>query len=91
MRSKEAPAIEAETRDGAVIPDRADDILRAAAEIICRKGFDATSMSEIARAVDLTKAGLYYYIRGKQDLDLLADTRIHVSPGLQPGQALRSR
>lgn len=47
---------------------RAAEIFRAAAEVIMKKGFDATSMNDIAKAVDLTKAGLYHYISGKQDL-----------------------
>jgi AcrR family transcriptional regulator len=48
--------------------DRADHIYRVAAEIMCRKGFEATSMNDIADAVGLTKAGIYHYIRGKEDL-----------------------
>ena len=47
---------------------RAVDIYRAAAKIIRSKGFDATSMGDIAEAVDLTKGGLYYYIKGKEAL-----------------------
>ena len=47
---------------------RAADIYRVAAELIREKGFDATSMSEIAQAVNLTKAGLYYYVPGKKEL-----------------------
>lgn len=48
--------------------DRADHIYRVAAEIMCLRGYEATSMNEIAEAVGLTKAGLYHYIRGKEDL-----------------------
>jgi TetR/AcrR family transcriptional regulator, cholesterol catabolism regulator len=48
--------------------DRADNIYRVAAEVMCRKGYEATSMNDIADAVGLTKAGLYHYIRGKEDL-----------------------
>jgi AcrR family transcriptional regulator len=39
-----------------------------AAEIMCRKGYEATSMNDIADAVGLTKAGIYHYIRGKENL-----------------------
>lgn len=46
----------------------ADRIYRTAAEIICRKGYEATSMNDIAAAVGLTKAGVYHYIRGKEQL-----------------------
>jgi AcrR family transcriptional regulator len=48
--------------------DRTIDIYTKAAEIFHAQGFDATSMSNIAAAVDLTKAGLYYYIESKEDL-----------------------
>jgi TetR/AcrR family transcriptional regulator, cholesterol catabolism regulator len=47
---------------------RADQIYRVAAQIMCQKGFEATSMNDIAEAVGLTKAGIYHYIRGKEDL-----------------------
>ena len=43
-------------------------IYRAAAELIVEKGLDATSMSDIAKAVDLTKPGLYHHITGKKKL-----------------------
>lgn len=48
--------------------ERAVDIYRKAAKIFREKGFDATSMGDIAEAVDLTKGGLYYYIKGKEAL-----------------------
>jgi AcrR family transcriptional regulator len=48
--------------------DRAAHIYRMAAEIMCRKGYEATSMNDIAEAVGLTKAGIYHYIRGKENL-----------------------
>jgi AcrR family transcriptional regulator len=48
--------------------ERADHIYRVAAEVMCQKGYEATSMNDIADAVGLTKAGLYHYIRGKEDL-----------------------
>jgi AcrR family transcriptional regulator len=35
---------------------------------MCEKGYEGTSMNDIADAVGLTKAGLYHYIRGKEDL-----------------------
>jgi AcrR family transcriptional regulator len=48
--------------------DRTRTIYLKAAEIFHRKGFDGTSMDDIARALQITKAGLYYYIKGKEDL-----------------------
>ncbi len=47
---------------------RAVDIYRKAAKVLYEKGFEATSMDDIAEAVDLTKGGLYYYIKGKKAL-----------------------
>jgi len=47
---------------------RASHIYRVAAEIMCQKGYEATSMNDIAEAAGLTKAGIYHYIRGKEDL-----------------------
>ncbi len=49
-------------------PDRLRQIYRAAAQIICEKGYGATSMNDIAEAVGITKAGIYHHISGKQDL-----------------------
>jgi TetR/AcrR family transcriptional regulator, cholesterol catabolism regulator len=46
----------------------AEHIYRTAAELFYAKGFDATSMDDIARAVEATKAGLYYHIDSKEDL-----------------------
>lgn len=48
--------------------DRAEHIYRVAAEIMCQKGYEATSMNDIGEAVGLTKAGIYHYIRGKEQL-----------------------
>lgn len=47
---------------------RAAEVFRTAAQIILQKGYDATSVSDIANALGITKAGLYHYIRGKTDL-----------------------
>ncbi len=35
---------------------------------MCEKGYEATSMNDIAEAAGLTKAGIYHYIRGKEEL-----------------------
>ena len=48
--------------------DRAGEIYRTAAQMIYEKGFGSTSMNEIAEAVQLTKPGLYYYVKGKKEL-----------------------
>ena len=45
-----------------------EDILEAAARIFGEKGFDATSMQDIADAVHLQKASLYYHFDSKQEI-----------------------
>jgi len=45
-----------------------DDILEAAALIISRKGYHATSMQDIADAVNMQKASLYHHINSKQEI-----------------------
>jgi len=45
-----------------------EDILEAAARIFGEKGFDATSMQDIADVVHLQKASLYYHFDSKQEI-----------------------
>src|SRR6266851_1182369 len=52
----------------AVQSERAAEVYRTAAEIILEKGYNATSVSDIAAALGITKAGLYHYIHGKTQL-----------------------
>ena len=47
---------------------RGSEVYRTAAAIILQKGYDATSVSDIANALGITKAGLYHYIHGKTQL-----------------------
>jgi len=61
--------------DAALPPDRPDDhrhrrraILETAARLICEKGYEGTSIQDIAAACQLTKAGLYHHIRSKEHL-----------------------
>ncbi|MBL7161871.1 MAG: TetR family transcriptional regulator [Anaerolineales bacterium] len=48
-----------------------EQILEAAAQIFSQKGYHATSMQDIADAVDLKKASLYHHIAKKQDILLI--------------------
>lgn len=45
-----------------------EDILTAAAQVFGEKGFHAASMQDIAQAVELRKASLYYHVSSKQEL-----------------------
>lgn len=48
--------------------DRAQEIYQAAAQIFFSKGYTSTSLNDIADALKITKAALYYYVESKQDL-----------------------
>jgi AcrR family transcriptional regulator len=50
------------------IETRYGDILEAAGDVFARRGFHQASIREIARAADLSLAGLYHYVRGKDEL-----------------------
>ena len=45
-----------------------DEILSAAAQIFREKGYHAASMQDIADAVQVRKASLYYHVASKQDI-----------------------
>jgi len=56
-------------RTSAPRPDaRRAEICRTAAQIFRDRGFDATSVSDVARSLGLTKAGLYHYYDSKEAL-----------------------
>ena len=58
------------------------EILNAAAEIFRIKGYHATSMSDIAGAVNLQKASLYHHVSSKQDILLeLLDQALELLTG----------
>jgi AcrR family transcriptional regulator len=48
--------------------ERRAEICRTAAQMIRDRGFGATSVNDIARAIGITKAGLYHHITSKEAL-----------------------
>jgi AcrR family transcriptional regulator len=48
--------------------ERYEGILKAAGDVIARRGFHQASIREIARAAGLSLAGLYHYVGGKDEL-----------------------
>ncbi len=50
------------------VESRRVEICRTAAQIFRDRGYDATSVSDVARALGLTKAGLYHYFDSKEAL-----------------------
>ncbi|MDT9591654.1 TetR/AcrR family transcriptional regulator [Nocardioides zeae] len=57
--------------------DRSELIVDAAAEIFRRKGYDATSLQEIADEVGILKGSMYHYIATKEDLLFAIINRNH--------------
>jgi len=53
---------------GGPAPSRRVEICRTAAQIFRDRGFAATSVSDVARALGMTKAGLYHYFDSKEAL-----------------------
>lgn len=49
-------------------PEAKERILRASIELFSKKGFDATSVTEIAQSAEVTKALIYYYFRSKEEI-----------------------
>ncbi len=48
--------------------ERYQAILETAARLICERGYEGTSMQEIAAACHMTKAGLYHHVQNKEQL-----------------------
>ena len=49
-------------------PSRREEILRRTAHVFLERGFEITSLLDIAEALGISKAGLYYHFRSKQEL-----------------------
>ena len=48
--------------------DSRQEILRAAARLFQQQGYDATSMSDVAAALKLSKGGLYHHFQSKDEI-----------------------
>lgn len=48
--------------------DRREQIFEAGARLFARRGYQRTSLQEVADALGVTKPALYYYYRSKEDL-----------------------
>src|SRR6202167_1259872 len=54
------------SRDAAVDPKQ--EILRTAARLLQQRGYDATSMNDVAAALKLSKGGLYHHFQSKDEI-----------------------
>jgi AcrR family transcriptional regulator len=80
--------------------DTRGEILDTAMRLFAEQGYDKTSLREIAEAVGVTKAALYYHFRTKEDiagsalqdytrdLTALIDRAAEASPGAERNTAL---
>src|SRR3989449_9274361 len=66
MRAKRAKQQQQQTNGNGDFPR--NRIFDVAAEVFHRKGYDNTSMSDVASAAGLTKAGLYHHVASKESL-----------------------
>jgi AcrR family transcriptional regulator len=48
--------------------DSRQEILRTAARLFYQKGYDATSMNDVAAALKLSKGGLYHHFQSKDEI-----------------------
>ncbi len=62
------PAPSSSGRDRKPRSERWEEILGAAARCFYQKGYDATSLQDIADEVGILKGSIYYYIKTKDDL-----------------------
>lgn len=58
-----------------VIKSGLEEILKQSSEIMSRKGFHATSMRDLAKATNMSLAGLYHYFDSKDELIYLINLR----------------
>jgi AcrR family transcriptional regulator len=67
-RPRRSPGAKRQGSGVAKESDRRKDIIDRAAPILIREGYKGISMNELARQLHLTKPGLYYHFKDKQEL-----------------------
>ena len=64
-----SPQLFTMTRDGTRdVVDSRQEILRTAARLFQQRGYDATSMNDVASALKLSKGGLYHHFQSKDEI-----------------------
>lgn len=58
----------ARTDGGAAYQERRAEVIKAAAAVFKKNGYRGTTMADVAVALKLDRASLYYYIGGKEEL-----------------------
>jgi AcrR family transcriptional regulator len=66
-----------DTLDSAEVMSTRDRILDVALDLFIAKGYDKTSLREIAEQLGFTKAALYYHFESKEDILMALHLRLH--------------
>jgi AcrR family transcriptional regulator len=64
-------------RGGRVVPPRMEEVYEVAARLFYTKGYEATSVQNIADELGLLKGSVYYYMTSKEDLLYVIVERAH--------------
>jgi AcrR family transcriptional regulator len=75
LTGRRQPSNGVEPREGTLNDKRWSEILRGAADVFSEKGYEATTIEDIASQVGLLKGSLYYYMENKADLLFQITTR----------------
>src|SRR5437870_13893118 len=70
--------------------ERLEHLLARAAKVFAEKGYHSTTMRDLAAASGMRRAGMYYYVRGKEELLALVQERCfaRVLAGAEPAMAV---
>lgn len=73
-----------------VIVDKRHHIMEEATRLFVKHGYDGISMREIGEACQISKPGLYYHFKDKEDLllDILNDNMDHLSALVSESRSL---
>jgi AcrR family transcriptional regulator len=68
MVGREIIGVAAESRQGVRPPYDIDTLTDVALRVFAERGFDGSSMDDVARAAGIAKASIYHHISGKEEL-----------------------
>ena len=57
--------------------EKRENIFNRAADIFAKKGYEKTTLEEIAATLKMTKSSIYYYFKGKEDILFQSLIRAH--------------
>jgi len=74
---KQVKKIRSQVENTSLITKRHEQIVNAAAQFFCEKGYHSTSMREIAAAAGMNMSSIYQYISTKDDILYLFYKKLH--------------